>query len=166
MSCFSSKSLFYLQLFHLKFENHLFVYIFFLIPIHSVLTKMRLFSRLFYFVLLLHFEVSWCTLFEFRYLISMYYLIAYIILTYVEHAYMCVGHVCGIGDTERCTAEGTASISAIIVYEVRRSELQDITFFIKAPTVLLCKLKVERFQLMWLWGLLILTAVSSIDRKC
>lgn len=30
----------------------------------------------------------------------------------------------------------------------RRSELQDIAFFIKAPAVLLCKLQVERFQLM------------------
>lgn len=30
----------------------------------------------------------------------------------------------------------------------RRSELQDITFFIKTPAVLLCKLKVERFLLM------------------
>lgn len=30
----------------------------------------------------------------------------------------------------------------------RGSELQDITFFIRAPAVLLCKLKAERFQLM------------------
>lgn len=51
---------------------------------------------------------------------------------------------------EGSTGEGTASISATVVHEesCSRPELQDIAFFIKAPAVLLCKLKVERFQLM------------------
>lgn len=69
-----------------------FLTLFFLILILSVLTKMGLFSSLFCFLLLLHFKFSWLTLFEFWYLISRYYLIFYMTLTYEEHAYMCVWH--------------------------------------------------------------------------